>query len=124
MLRGERSKTCVLSEPCSEGSRVEICESGKASPSIDHDCEKVGALFFLSHLVTVLTNSLLGRIKTHPDISGRVIKWIMELSEYDIRYQPRETIKTQTLSDFLTEMVSVEVWRVFVDGRLARMEAE
>lgn len=56
--------------------------------------------YFLSHLVTVLTNSPLGGIMTHPNISGRVIKWTMELSEYDNRYEPRVAIKAQALSNF------------------------
>ncbi|XP_073137054.1 uncharacterized protein [Henckelia pumila] len=75
--------------------------------------------YFLSHPVTVLTNSLLGRIMTHPDASGRLVKWSVDLGEYDIEYQPRKAIKTQALSDFLTEVavfVREEVWRVFVDG--------
>ncbi|XP_073120977.1 uncharacterized protein [Henckelia pumila] len=75
--------------------------------------------YFLSHPVTVLTNSLLGRIMTHPDDSGRLVKWSVELGEYDIEYQPRKAIKAQALSDFLTEVATFgqeEVWRVFVDG--------
>ncbi|XP_073138654.1 uncharacterized protein [Henckelia pumila] len=75
--------------------------------------------YFLTHPITVLTNSLLGRVLTHPDASGRLVKWTVELGEYDIEYQPRKAIKAQDLSDFLTEVVTFgqeEVWRVFVDG--------
>ncbi|XP_073137981.1 uncharacterized protein [Henckelia pumila] len=75
--------------------------------------------YFLSQPVTVLTNSLLGRIMTHPDASGRLVKWSVELGEYDIEYQPRNAIKAQALSDFLTEVATFgqeEVWKVFVDG--------
>ncbi|XP_073138059.1 uncharacterized protein [Henckelia pumila] len=75
--------------------------------------------YFLSHPVTVLTNSLLGRILTHPDASGRLVKWSVELGEYDIEYQPHKAIKAQALSDFLTEVATFgqeEVWRIFVDG--------
>ncbi|XP_073152958.1 uncharacterized protein [Henckelia pumila] len=75
--------------------------------------------YFLSHPVTVLNNSLLGRIMTHPDSSGRLVKWSVELGEYDIEYQPRKAIKAEALSDFLTEVATFgqeEVWRVFVDG--------
>ncbi|XP_075492542.1 uncharacterized protein LOC142530604 [Primulina tabacum] len=48
-----------------------------------------------------------------------MIKWTVELGEYDIEYKPRVAIKAQALSDFLSEMVQPneeEVWRVFVDG--------
>ncbi|XP_075486188.1 uncharacterized protein LOC142525782 [Primulina tabacum] len=56
---------------------------------------------------------------THSKVSGRMIKWIVELGEYDIEYKPRVAIKAQALSDFLSEMVQPneeEVWRIFVDG--------
>ncbi|XP_075486397.1 uncharacterized protein LOC142526008 [Primulina tabacum] len=56
---------------------------------------------------------------THSEVSGRMIKWILELGEYDIEYMPRVAIKEQAFSDFLSEMVQPdeeEVWRVFVDG--------
>ncbi|XP_073045532.1 uncharacterized protein [Primulina eburnea] len=75
--------------------------------------------YFLSHPIVVLTNSPLGRIMTHAEVSGRMIKWTVELGEYDIEYKPRAAIKAQALSDFLTEMIQPEeekVWRVFVDG--------
>ncbi|XP_073153586.1 uncharacterized protein [Henckelia pumila] len=35
--------------------------------------------YFLSHPIVVLTNSLIGRILTHADISGRLVKWTTEL---------------------------------------------
>ncbi|XP_075492587.1 uncharacterized protein LOC142530651 [Primulina tabacum] len=48
-----------------------------------------------------------------------MIKWTVELGEYDIEYKPRVAIKAQALSDFLSEMIQPneeEVWRIFVDG--------
>ncbi|KZV25379.1 hypothetical protein F511_07263 [Dorcoceras hygrometricum] len=33
-------------------------------------------LIFLSHPITVLTNSALGQIVSHPDASGRLVKWV------------------------------------------------
>ncbi|XP_073131616.1 uncharacterized protein [Henckelia pumila] len=75
--------------------------------------------YFLSHPVTVLTNSLLGRVMTHPDTSGRLVKWAVDLGEYDVEYQTRVAIKAHALSDFLTEVLTFgqeEVWRLFVDG--------
>ncbi|XP_073131539.1 uncharacterized protein [Henckelia pumila] len=54
-----------------------------------------------------------------PDASGRLVKWAVELGEYDVEYKPRVAIKAQAFSDFLTEVITFgqeEVWRVFVDG--------
>ncbi|XP_075481342.1 uncharacterized protein LOC142522058 [Primulina tabacum] len=80
--------------------------------------------YFLSHQVIVLTNSPLGRIMTHSEVSGRMIKWTVELGEYDIEYKPRVAIKAQALSDFLSEMIQPseeEVWKVSVDGASSLM---
>ncbi|XP_073286801.1 uncharacterized protein [Primulina huaijiensis] len=75
--------------------------------------------YFLSHPIVVLTNSPLRRIMTHAETLGRMVKWTIELGEYDIEYKPRTAIKAQALTDFLIEMIQPEkeeVWRVFVDG--------
>ncbi|XP_073129090.1 uncharacterized protein [Henckelia pumila] len=56
---------------------------------------------------------------TQSDASGRLVKWVVELGEYDIEYKPRAAIKAQALSDFLTKVITFgqeEVWRIFVDG--------
>ena len=61
------------------------------------------------------------------ETSRRLIKWAMELSEFDIRYKPRTTVKGQILADFIMEftlaqsMEAIEltpdlpIWRLFVD---------
>ncbi|XP_073152632.1 uncharacterized protein [Henckelia pumila] len=75
--------------------------------------------YFLSHPITMLTNSVLGKIATNPYASGRLIRWITELSEYDIKFDPQTAIKAQALADFLAEMVQLEqeeLWKIFVDG--------
>ena len=56
----------------------------------------------------------------------RLIQWAIELSEFDIRYQPRNAIKAQVLSDFITEFTlshgnldegnEAKVWVVHVVG--------
>ncbi|XP_074567100.1 uncharacterized protein LOC141823752 [Curcuma longa] len=56
---------------------------------------------------------------TNSEASGRLIKWMVELSEYDIQYLPRTAIKAQALADFLTEVQGPkdqEAWKVYVDG--------
>ena len=60
------------------------------------------------------------------EATGRLIQWVNELSEFDIRYQPRNAIKTQALADFiaeftpsygdLDEMEGNKTWVVHVDG--------
>ena len=38
--------------------------------------------------------------------AGRLVQWSIELSEFDIDYQPRTTIKAQALADFIAEFTS------------------
>lgn len=92
--------------------------------------------YFNSHPVEVRTNSPLKQIILKPGSSGRMVKWAVELGEYDISYSLRTTIKAQALSDFLIEFTpsareesrpkcdddaihlsaGAGVWKLFVDG--------
>ena len=38
-----------------------------------------------------------------PEAIGRMVQWAIELSQIDIEYHPRTTIKTQVLADFIAE---------------------
>ncbi|KAL0453932.1 UNVERIFIED_CONTAM: hypothetical protein Slati_1371300 [Sesamum latifolium] len=80
--------------------------------------------YFLSYTVGVRTNTSLKQVLGKPETSGRLIKWTIELSEYDISYLPRTTIKAQVLADFVSEMAGttqeevpeVRPWLLHVDG--------
>ena len=37
-----------------------------------------------------------------------MVTWLVELSEFDIQYEPKSAIKAQVLADFLVEMVAEE----------------
>ena len=57
------------------------------------------------------------------EVAGRLIQWVVELSEFDIRYQPRYAIKAQALADFIAEFTpnhdetkNSKRWVVHVDG--------
>ena len=38
-----------------------------------------------------------------PEAAGRMALWAVELSEFDIQYCPRTTVKGQVVADFITE---------------------
>ncbi|XP_077242710.1 uncharacterized protein LOC143883249 [Tasmannia lanceolata] len=59
--------------------------------------------YFQAHTIKVLTDQPLRQVLHKPDTSGRLVKWAVELSEFDIRYMPRPAIKAQVLADFVTE---------------------
>ena len=41
-----------------------------------------------------------------PELSVRLTKWTVELSEYDITFQPRTALKSQVLANFIADFVS------------------
>ena len=54
-------------------------------------------------MIEVLTDQPLRNIMHSPKVSGRLIKWAIELGEFDIQYKPRVAIKAQALDDFVVE---------------------
>ena len=56
--------------------------------------------YFQSHPIVVVTTYPLKGILQKPKLFGRLTKWAVELSEYDILYQPYTAIKSQALADF------------------------
>ena len=60
------------------------------------------------------------------EAAGRLIQWAIELSEFDVKYQPRNAIKAQALADFTVEFTPShedlykreddKTWVVHVDG--------
>ncbi|XP_016192739.1 uncharacterized protein LOC107633647 [Arachis ipaensis] len=77
--------------------------------------------YFQSHVIIVRTNQPLRQILTKPELAGRLTKWSIELSEYDIQYQPRKSPRLQILADFLSELTNEDIqaeqnWSLYVDG--------
>ena len=59
--------------------------------------------YFTEHPITVLTGAPLSDILNNPEATGRVAKWGIELSPFDITYRARDALKSQVLADFLDE---------------------
>ena len=84
--------------------------------------------YFQAHTIEVPTEYPMKQILHKPKTSGRLIKWAIEMSEFDIRYKPRTSIKGHILADFITEFTPAEptkatqltpdlpIWRLSVDG--------
>ena len=80
--------------------------------------------YFQSHTIVVLTSFPLRTILHSPSQSGRLAKWAIELSGYDIEYRAKSYAKAQLLADFLVELPtgcttnqeSDSTWTLHVDG--------
>ena len=84
--------------------------------------------YFQAHTIEVPTKYPMKQVPHKPETSGRLMKWAIELSEFDIRYKPKTAIKGQVLADFVMEFTSVvpaenaqtmtdlPIWKLSVDG--------
>jgi hypothetical protein len=59
--------------------------------------------YFQAHRITMVTSYPLGQILHNREGTGRVVKWAIELSEFDLHFEPRHAIKSQALADFVAE---------------------
>ncbi|XP_029148352.1 uncharacterized protein [Arachis hypogaea] len=60
--------------------------------------------YFQSHRIIVRTDQTIRQILQKPDLAGRMMTWAIELSQYDLQYEPRHAIKAQAMADFLVEV--------------------
>ena len=84
--------------------------------------------YFQAHTVEVPTEYPMKQILHKPKTSRRLMKWAIELSEFDIRYKPRAAVKGQILADFIIEFTPAQtteatqlapdlpIWKLSVDG--------
>jgi len=53
-----------------------------------------------------MTDLPIQKVLKKPDVAGRMVKWAVELSKFDIKYEPRGPIKGQIFTDFVVELSS------------------
>ena len=83
--------------------------------------------YFQGHIVEVPTKYPMKQMLHKPETSGRLMKWAIELSEFDIRYKPRAAVKGQILENFIIEFTpsqtteatqlapDLPIWKLLVD---------
>ena len=59
--------------------------------------------YFETHCIHVKTNYPIKSVLRKPEMSGRMAKWAVKMSAYDIVYEPRTAIKSQALADFVAD---------------------
>ena len=84
--------------------------------------------YFQAHTIEVQTEYPMKQVLHKPETSGRLMKWALELNEFDIRYKSKTAIKWQVLADFIMEFTPAElavdtratpdlpIWKMSVDG--------
>ena len=84
--------------------------------------------YFQAHTIEVPTKYPMKQVLHKPETSERLMKWAIEMSEFDIKYKPKTSIKGQVLADFVMEFTSAEptenaqtitdlpIWKLSVDG--------
>ena len=81
--------------------------------------------YFQAHTILVMMDQPLRKAMDRLDAIGRMVQWVVELSQFDVDYRPRTTIKAQALVDFVAEFTMVDqdpesdYWTVYTDGSSA-----
>jgi len=80
--------------------------------------------YFLAHTIFVRTDQPIKQLLSRPNMAGRMLRWSLELSEFDVQYESKRELKAQALADFVAEMTSItdspdptkNKWTIYVDG--------
>ena len=64
--------------------------------------------YFQANPIIVMTDQPIKRAMKKPEALGRMVQWVIELSQFDIEYYPRTAIKAQVLADFIAEFTIPE----------------
>ena len=85
--------------------------------------------YFQANPILIMIDQLIKKSMNKPEAAGRMVQWVIELSQFDIEYHPRMTIKAQALADFIAEFTfpdedkitdEVDRWTIQIDGSSAQ----
>jgi hypothetical protein len=83
--------------------------------------------YFQAHKIVVPSSFPLGEIIRNRDANSRIVKWSIELGEFEIEFCPRQAIKSQILANFVSEWTEIQMpppkvrpehWIMYFDGAL------
>lgn len=123
----EAFKTFLVREIGTNQSPVYFCSKALAGPETRYqNIEKVVLAlmvvskkllrYFLAHPIVVRTDQLLKHVLFRPDLTERMTKWSIELSEFDIMFEEKKALKAQTFTNFQAEFTPPTlIWVVFKD---------
>jgi hypothetical protein len=64
--------------------------------------------YLQSHKIKVVSSFPFGEILRSRDTVGRIVKWSVELGEFNLEFYPRQAIKSQILADFISEWTETQ----------------
>ncbi|XP_068486563.1 uncharacterized protein [Phaseolus vulgaris] len=60
--------------------------------------------YFQSFIIIVMSDLAIRKVLQKSDVAGRMVRWAVELYEFDVQYEPRGPIKGQIYADFVVEL--------------------
>ena len=86
-------------------------------------CTKLRHYLLSAECTVVSKADVIKHMLSMPILNGRVGKWILALSEFDLRYKLAKAVKGQVMADFVTQhhnpivgYVEAVPWALFFDG--------
>jgi len=88
--------------------------------------------YFQIFTVVMMTYLPIRKVLQKSDVAGRMVRWAMELSNFDVQYEPRGSIKSQVYANFVVKLSSADAhqeeanfrWVLSVDGSFNQQGSE
>jgi hypothetical protein len=83
--------------------------------------------YFQAHKIVVSSLFSLGEIIRNRDANSCIVKWSVELGQFEIEFCPQQVIKSRILADFMSEWTEIQMpptkerpehWIMYFDGSL------
>jgi len=85
-------------------------------------CTKLRHYLLSAECTVICKDDMVRYMLSMPIMSGRIGKWILALSEFNLRYESAKAVKGQIMTDFVTqhcgavETLEIVPWTLFFDG--------
>jgi len=85
-------------------------------------CIKLRHYLLSAKCTVICKDDVVRYMLSMPIMSGRIDKWILALSEFDLHYESAKAVKGQIMTDFVTqhcgavETLEIVPWTLFFDG--------
>ena len=90
-------------------------------------CTKLRRYLLTTGCVVMSKIDVIKHMLSMPILSERIGKWMLALSEFDLRYESAKAVKGQVIADFITQHHKLEIgclevasWALFFDGSTCR----